>query len=98
MQQPAINSPSGRVNSASARLNDAASSPRLRFRYSDRPTTAATTKKVNCRVSSPPAEVHTAKVPLLHTSPSAIQPARPRQRSPGSRAAHHSSAARVAAV
>ena len=98
MQHAAISRPSGRVSSASARLKDAASSPRRLFRYRDRQTTAATTKQVNCRVSSPPAEVHTPKVALLQTRPSAIHAVRPRWRSPDSRAAHQSSAAMVAAV
>ena len=55
-------------------------------------------KKVNCRVSRPPPEVHTAKVALLHTSPSAIHAASPRLGSEGIRSVHHSIAASVPAV
>ena len=55
-------------------------------------------KKVNCRVSIPPPDVHTAKVALEHTRPSAIHATRPRWRSPGRRAVHHIIAATVPAV
>ena len=55
-------------------------------------------KKVNCRVSSPPAEVHTAKVALLQRSPRDIQMTRLRCCRFGSRAAHHIMVATVATV
>ena len=55
-------------------------------------------KKVNCRVSNPPAEVHTANVALLHMSPMDIQMTRLRWCKHGSRAAHHIMAASVATV
>ena len=53
---------------------------------------------VNCRVSSPPPEVHTAKVALEHSKPRAIHATRPRWRTPGRRMTHHSIAAIVPAV
>ena len=55
-------------------------------------------KKVNCRVSSPPPDVHTAKVALEHTSPRAIHATSPRWHSNGRRAIHHIIAAMVPAV
>ena len=97
-QQAASISPSGRVRPAAARLSDAASRPQRQLRFTLRQTTAVTTKKVNCRVSSPPPEVHTAKVALLHSRPSAIQPTSHRLRSEGRRTTHHNMAAIVATV
>ena len=55
-------------------------------------------KNVNCRVSNPPPDVHTAKVALLHTSPSAIHPTRIRCCNAGNLATHHNVAAMVPAV
>ena len=66
--------------------------------YRLRQTTAVTMKKVNCRVSSPPLEVQTAKVALLQSRPIAIQPTSPRLRSEGRRVTHHNVAAMVATV
>ncbi len=97
-QQAAINGPSGRVKAAAARLSDAASRPRRLSLYRLKQTTARTMKKVNCRVSSPPPEVHTAKVALPHTSPSAIQASSPLWDSEGRRETCHTIAPRVPAV
>ena len=97
-QQAASIRPSGRVKAAAARLSDAASRPQRVFLYTLRQTTAATMKKVNCLVSSPPPDVQTAKVALLQSRPSAIQPTKPRLRSEGRRATHHRMAAMVAMV
>ena len=53
---------------------------------------------MNCRVSNPPPDVHTANVALLHTSPSAIHPTSLRWGSDGRRATHQSITASVPAV
>ena len=98
MHIAAISGPSGRVYAAPARLNAAVISPAFRSRYKLRQTTASTTKKVNCRVSSPPPEVHTAKVALLPTNPKASHAVSQRRSTPGSRAAHHSIAPSVPTV
>ena len=97
-QLMAISGPSGRVNDASARLVDAASSPRRLCRHVVSRTTARTMKKVNCRVSNPPPDVQTANVALLHTRPSDIHVTSRRCWRLGKRAIHHAIAARVAAV
>ena len=95
-QQAASSRPSGRVNAAAAKLSDATSRPQRLFPYTLRQTTAAMMKKVNCRVSNPPLEVQAAKVALLHSRPSAIQPTSPRFCSEGRRTTHHIMAAMVA--
>ena len=97
-QHAAISGPSGRVSDASARLNDATSNPRRLPRCAVSATTAKTTKNVNCRVASPPPEVHSANVALVHSSPSAIHQTSARLRTPGSRHAHHAIAPSVAIV
>ena len=94
-QQAASSRPSGRVNAAAARPSDAASRPRRLLPYTLRQTTAATMELPRLQ---PTGRLHTAKVALLHSSPSAIQPTSPRFCREGKRATHHNIAAMVPMV